>query len=141
MSSTSTVPPTPPASPSPPHGGIPGARPTRSERRREANAAHDSGVERTLRAALATALGVLPLTALFTDIRWLADAIAAIAIVCGTAALLRLWKRPQVWHTWFGLLLLVPWLTWRFVPGGAFGHVIPSGSYVLRRVTPAQSGA
>ncbi|HEV7192230.1 MAG TPA: DUF3488 and transglutaminase-like domain-containing protein [Jatrophihabitantaceae bacterium] len=108
--------------------GLPGAEPTRSERRREADAAHNSGTERTLRAAAAAALGVLPLASLFSDIRWFADVLAAIAIVGGTAAALRYWHRPHVWHTWVGLILLVPWLTWRFVPTHAIGHVLPTGT-------------
>lgn len=113
--------------PLPPTGpGLSGAALSRSERRREADAAHNSGVERTVRAAAATALGVLPLTALFSDIRWLADVLAAVIIVGGVAAVLRFRQRPHVWHTWTGVALLIPWLTWRFAPTHAIGHVLPS---------------
>jgi transglutaminase-like putative cysteine protease len=75
---------------------------------------------------LAVALGVLPLVDLFTEARWLFDAYAAIAIVGGTAALLRLRYQPRVWHTWAGVALLALFLTWRFVPEHAIAGFIPT---------------
>ena len=87
-----------------------------------------SGSERTVRAMIATSLGMVPLVALFTDVRWLDEAFAAIVVVGGTAAILRIWQRPRIWHPLLGLVLLVPWLTWRFVSQHAFASFIPSAA-------------
>ncbi|MDP9116842.1 MAG: DUF3488 and transglutaminase-like domain-containing protein, partial [Actinomycetota bacterium] len=75
---------------------------------------------------VAAALGILPLTELFTDVRWFLDALGAIIVVCGTAAALRWWYRPRVLHTWIGLALLVPWLVWRFTGTHAAAGFIPT---------------
>ncbi|MDP9094143.1 MAG: DUF3488 and transglutaminase-like domain-containing protein [Actinomycetota bacterium] len=94
--------------------------------RRQSSPAGNSGGQRTIRAMVATALGLVPLVALFTDVRWLVQACAAVVIVSGTAAMMRYWYRPRSWQPVLGTVLLVPWLTWRFAPDHAFGGVIPS---------------
>jgi transglutaminase-like putative cysteine protease len=85
-----------------------------------------SSTRRTLRALLASALGVLPLCELFTDVRWLFEIWLAMAIAVAPAALLRRWRRPKVLHTWIGLALVVLWLTARYVPHHALGGVLPT---------------
>jgi transglutaminase-like putative cysteine protease/arginine exporter protein ArgO len=65
---------------------------------------------------------------MFTDVRWLADVMLSVAVVAGTAALLRLHYRPRVWQVWLGLAVLVPVLTARFVSAHAFAAVIPTGA-------------
>jgi len=87
-----------------------------------------SGTRRTIRTMAATILGLLPLAELFTDVRWLVDVVAAIVVVGGAASAARYWQRPRVWHTWFGLALLVPWLTLRFASAHAFAGFVPTGA-------------
>ncbi|PZS32402.1 MAG: hypothetical protein DLM58_09960 [Pseudonocardiales bacterium] len=81
---------------------------------------------RTLRALLASALGVLPLCELFTDVRWLFEVWVAMLIAVAPAALLRRWRRPKVLHTWLGLALVVVWLTARYAPHHALGGLLPT---------------
>jgi transglutaminase-like putative cysteine protease len=85
-----------------------------------------SGTRRTLRALLASALGVLPLCELFTDVRWLFEIWLAMLIAVGPAAILRGWRRPKVLHTWVGLALVVVWLTAHYVPQHAVGGLLPT---------------
>jgi hypothetical protein len=85
-----------------------------------------SSTRRTLRALLASALGVLPLCELFTDVRWLFEIWLAMLIAVAPAALLRRWRRPKVLHTWLGLALVVLWLTAHYVPQHALGGVLPT---------------
>ncbi len=85
-----------------------------------------SGTRRTMRALLASALGVLPLCELFTDVRWLFEIWVAMLIAVGPAALLRRWRRPKVLHTWVGLALVVIWLTAHYVPRHAIGGLLPT---------------
>lgn len=80
----------------------------------------------TSRAMLASALGILPLAELFSNDSWLIDAWLAIAVVLVPAALLRRTRQPRVWHTWLGIALLVPWLTFRFAGGHAFAGIVPT---------------
>jgi hypothetical protein len=93
---------------------------------RATSAEQHSGSRRTLRALLASALGVLPLCALFTDVRWLFEIWLTMLIAVGPAALLRRWRRPKVLHTWVGLGLVVIWLTAHYVPQHAAGGVLPT---------------
>lgn len=81
---------------------------------------------RTVRALLASALGVLPLCELFTDVRWVPEIWVAMLIAIGPAVVLRRSSRPKVVHTWLGLGLLVIWLTARYVPEHAFAGVLPT---------------
>ncbi|MDT4938793.1 MAG: hypothetical protein QOG80_2464 [Pseudonocardiales bacterium] len=81
---------------------------------------------RTLRAMVATALMIVPLWGLFTNQGWLIDAWLAIAVVCVPAAIIRATRVPRVWQTWLGIVLLVPWLTARFVSDHAVGGVLPT---------------
>lgn len=80
---------------------------------------------RTLQAYLACALGALPLCQMFLDRMWLLDVWIAMLVVFAPAAVLRLWQRPHALHTWVGMLLLVPWLTVRFVPDHAVFGALP----------------
>ena len=80
---------------------------------------------RTLYALLASALGTLPLKALFTDSAWLWDVWLAMAVVIAPAAIMRIWRRASALQTWAGVLLLVPYLTLRFVHQHAIAAVIP----------------
>ncbi|HJQ43078.1 MAG TPA: DUF3488 and transglutaminase-like domain-containing protein [Jatrophihabitantaceae bacterium] len=82
----------------------------------------------TLRALLATGLGVLPLKELFTNWGWVLDVWMAIAIVLVPAAILRTSRPAAVWHTWLGVLLLAPWLTARFASDHAIASFIPTGA-------------
>lgn len=83
---------------------------------------------RTLRALAASGLGVLPLCELFTDVRWLFEVWLAMLIAVGPAAVLRLWQRPRVLHTWLGLGLVGVWLTAHYVPKHAWGGLLPTGA-------------
>lgn len=85
-----------------------------------------SSTRRTLRALLASALGVLPLCELFTDVGWLFEIWLAMGIAVAPAALLRRWRRPKVLHTWIGLALVVVWLTARYVPDHAAAGLLPT---------------
>jgi transglutaminase-like putative cysteine protease len=85
-----------------------------------------SSTRRTLRALLASGLGVLPLCELFVDAGWLLEIWLAMLIAVGPAALLRLRRRPKVLHTWLGLALVVVWLTARYVPQHAVGGLLPT---------------
>jgi transglutaminase-like putative cysteine protease len=87
-----------------------------------------SAARRTVRCAIATGLAVLPLSELFTSIRWVFDAWFAVAVVTAPAALLRLRRPARVWQTWVGVALLIPWLTARFVPAHAIVGVLPTAS-------------
>lgn len=82
----------------------------------------------TLRALLATCLALLPLKELFTNWGWMVDAWMAAAVVVVPAAILRTTRPPAVWHTWLGMVLLVPWLTGRFASGSAIAMFIPSST-------------
>jgi hypothetical protein len=67
-----------------------------------------TGARRTLKAMAATGLMVVPLWSLFTNHGWLLDMWLAIAIVCVPAAILRTTRTPRVWHTWLGVVILIP---------------------------------
>jgi transglutaminase-like putative cysteine protease len=81
---------------------------------------------RTLLALLACALGATPLKALLSDSRWLGDAWLAMIVVVAPAALLRLRRAPSALDVWPGVVLLVPWLTWLYLPDHAWGGFIPT---------------
>ncbi len=82
-------------------------------------------VRRTLLALLASGLGIAPLCELLTDRGWLIDVWLTMIIVIAPAALLRLRRPPSAGQIWIGLVLMVPWLTLRFVGEHAYGHVVP----------------
>jgi hypothetical protein len=105
-------------------------RPTRSDADRPRTPAPTDGsaTRRTLLALLACGLGAVPLKGLFLDYGWLVDAWLSMVIVIAPAALLRLRRSPGALDIWPGVILLVPWLTLRFVPGHAFAGVIPTGA-------------
>ncbi|HEV7204399.1 MAG TPA: DUF3488 and transglutaminase-like domain-containing protein [Jatrophihabitans sp.] len=81
---------------------------------------------RTVLALTAGAIGMVPLKALFRDNGWLLDAWVSMAIVIGPALLLRLRRSPTALDVWPGIVLLVPWLTVRFVPTHAWFGMVPN---------------
>lgn len=114
----------------PPMGSADGAprdpqRPTPPVRTSQAENGRRHDVRRTLLAALACALGVLPLSELFTDHGWLIDVWLTIAIVIAPAALLRRTRPASAGQTWIGVVLLIPWLTVTFVRRHAVLGFIP----------------
>jgi transglutaminase-like putative cysteine protease len=105
--------------PSAPQRPAPPARVRRSDEGRR----HD--LRRTLLAALACALGVLPLCELFVDRGWLIDVWLTMAIVVAPAALLRRTRPASAVQIWIGVVLLIPWLTVTFVHQHAVLGFIP----------------
>ena len=83
-------------------------------------------VRRTGLALLASALGMIPLKGIFTDWGWLADVWVSMLIVLGPALWLRRHRAPGALDIWPGIVLLVPWLTLRFVPDHAIAGFIPT---------------
>ena len=108
----------PPMKPEAPHRSAPPG-PVRADEGRR----HD--LRRTLLAALACALGVLPLNELFTDRGWLIDVWLTMVIVVAPAALLRRTRPASAAQTWIGVVLLIPWLTVTFVRQHAVLGFIP----------------
>jgi transglutaminase-like putative cysteine protease len=86
------------------------------------------GARRTLLALLACALGAFPLKALLSDTRWLGEAWLAMAVVIAPAVILRLRRAPSALDIWPGIVLLIPWLTWIYVPDHAWHGFIPTGA-------------
>jgi hypothetical protein len=108
----------------PPHPAQRSARPPGKPARTSTTSF--SGTRRTLLALLASGLGVVPLMNLFTDSGWLIDVWLAMLVVIGPAALLRLRRPPGALDVWPGVVLLIPWLTLRFVPVHAWGGLVPT---------------
>lgn len=81
---------------------------------------------RTLYAVAATMLGVVPLKALFSDNGWLVDVGLAVLVVIVPALLVRLVRPAGALDIWPGVVLLVPWLTGRYVSEHAWFGVIPN---------------
>ena len=84
-----------------------------------------NSVRRTLLALLASGLGIIPLKGLFSDSGWLIDVWLTMIVVLGPAAFLRRRRPPGALDIWPGIVLMVPWLTLRFVRAHAIGGVIP----------------
>ena len=97
-----------PAAPRPPRAGI------------------DPSVRRTAQALLGAGLGMVPLKGIFSDWAWLADVWLTMLIALGPAMWLRRRRPPSALDIWPGIILLVPWLTLRFVPGHALAGFIPT---------------
>jgi hypothetical protein len=102
-----------------PHGGAGGGRP-------DDRVAAQVAFRRTAIGFLASALSVLPLKTLFSDWGWLLDAWLTMAIVLVPAGLLRLRRPAGALDIWPGVILLIPWLTGRFVSAHAWLGVIPT---------------
>lgn len=85
-----------------------------------------SDVRRTLRAGIAVVLGSVALKGLFTDYGWLIDIALTVGVVLGPAMLIRLRRPAGALDIWPGVLLLIPWLTLRFVPGHAHAGFVPA---------------
>lgn len=114
---------TPPTSPAPRRAARPPAqRPPAPVRR-----AMPDPVRRTLLAMLAAALGIVPLKGLFSDSGWLIDVWLSIVVVLGPAAVLRRRRAPGALDIWPGIVLLVPWLTLRFLSDTAVAGIVPTG--------------
>ncbi len=86
----------------------------------------DADARRTVRVLIGTALGVLPLKALFTDWGWLVDVWLAMAILILPAAAFRIRQRAAAWHLWPGMVLAALFLTARFLPDHAYFGLVPS---------------
>ena len=95
-----------------------------SEKRRP-QVTDPNSVRRTLLALLATGLGIIPLKGLFSDYGWLLDVWLTMIVVLGPAAFLRRRRPPGALDIWPGIVLMVPWLTLRFVRSHAIGGVLP----------------
>lgn len=110
-----------------PPGGMPGEpqRPARPVRTGSNENGQRNDVRRTLLAAFACALGVLPLSELFVDRGWLIDVWLTMAVVIAPAALLRRTRPASAGQTWIGVGLLIPWLTVTFVRQHAVLGFIP----------------
>jgi hypothetical protein len=85
-----------------------------------------TGVQRTLLALLASALGAVPLCTLLRDRGWLLDVWLSMLLVLLPALVLRRWRPPGALQVWPGVVLLVPWLTARYVSDGALFGCIPT---------------
>lgn len=81
---------------------------------------------RTLLGLLASVLAVVPLKGLFSDNGWLIDVWLAMAVVIGPAVLLRLRRPAGALDIWPGIILLVPWLTARYVNAHAWAGLVPT---------------
>lgn len=92
---------------------------------RRSSPAPQHDVSRTWLALLASGLGILPLDALFRDSGWLWDAWLTMLIVVGPAAVLRRTRAASALQIWLGVVLLIPWLTLRFVHQHALAGVLP----------------
>src|SRR6476660_5103143 len=103
-----------------PHETRPTPPPASTARPTPSSTTTYSGTRRTLLALLASGLGVVPLMNLFTDSGWLIDVWLAMLVVVGPAALLRLRRPPGALDVWPGVVLLIPWLTLRFLPVHAY---------------------
>lgn len=99
-----------------------------TERRVEDNPHGAQDVRRTLLALLASAMGVLPLCELISDLGWLIDVWVTMIVVIAPAAYLRSRRPPSSGQIWLGLALMVPWLTVRFLHQHAFGGIIPTAA-------------
>lgn len=126
-----TLAPPPPAGPVPPRAvaspsgdeELAGGRRHRHEDRRQGRR---TAVGRTLVGLLASALAILPLKTLFSDTGWLIDAWSAMAVVLLPAALLRARRPAGALDIWPGIVLLVPYLTFRFLRAHAWAGFIPT---------------
>jgi transglutaminase-like putative cysteine protease len=96
----------------------------------EAGGMGNSAVRRTLLTLVASMLGATPLKGLLVDSGWLIDVWLTMVIVIAPAILLRYRRHPSALDIWPGIVLLVPWLTLRFVPDHAWGGFIPTGRTV-----------
>jgi transglutaminase-like putative cysteine protease len=86
-----------------------------------------SGLQRTLLALLASGLGAVPLCTLLSDRGWLVDVWLTMVVALLPALLMRLSRPPGALQIWPGIVLLVPWLTGRFLSDTAWYGVIPTG--------------
>ena len=85
-----------------------------------------SDATRTLRVLLASGLAVVPLLQMVSDLQWLVDAWIGMAIILLPAAALRLrWPATTV-QLLPGFILLLPYLTRRYVSEHAWGGFIPT---------------
>jgi hypothetical protein len=89
-----------------------------------------NAARRTVAGLIASALSVLPLHEIFTDWAWLPSVWIAMLLAIGPAALLRVRRPAAALHLLPGLVLVVAYLTARFVPDHAWGGIIPlSGTW------------
>lgn len=93
---------------------------------RPPRAAVNPGVRRTAQSLLGAALGTLSLKGILSDWNWLADVWITMLITLAPALWLRRRRPPSALDIWPGIVLLVPWLTWRFLPDHALAGFIPT---------------
>ncbi len=84
-----------------------------------------AAARRTLVGLVASCLAILPLRQIFTDWQWLLDAWIAMAITILPAAVLRMRWQPRLIQLLPGVVLVVAFLTARFVPAHAVAGVLP----------------
>ncbi|MEO8888641.1 MAG: DUF3488 and transglutaminase-like domain-containing protein [Jatrophihabitantaceae bacterium] len=84
-----------------------------------------TSVQRTLLALLASGLGAIPLCQLISDRGWLVDVWLSMLVVIAPALLLRTRRPVGPLQIWPGIVLLVPWLTARFLPEHAVLGLFP----------------
>ncbi|HEY3631079.1 MAG TPA: DUF3488 and transglutaminase-like domain-containing protein [Jatrophihabitantaceae bacterium] len=87
----------------------------------------ENAARRTLAGLVASALAVLPLHEVFNDWGWLPDVWVAMLLTIGPAAVLRMRWTARGIHLLPGLIITVLYLTARFVPDHAWGHIVPLG--------------
>jgi hypothetical protein len=85
-----------------------------------------SAVQRTLLALVAAGLGAVPLCQLISDRGWLVDVWLSMLVVVAPALLIRTRRPAGALQVWPGIILLVPWLTARFLPDHALMGMIPT---------------
>ncbi len=89
--------------------------------------ANRTGVRRTAEALVASALGIVPLLTLISDRGWLLDVWLTMLVVAAPGLVLRRTRPASAAHVWIGIVLLIPWLTARFVPQHAVLGLLPLG--------------
>jgi transglutaminase-like putative cysteine protease len=92
----------------------------------DSRSARESAVRRTLLALVASALAAIPLCTLLRDRGWLVDVWLTMLVVIVPALLMRLHRPPGALQVWPGIVLLVPWLTARFLSGTAWHGFVPT---------------
>ncbi|MGH8960303.1 MAG: transglutaminase TgpA family protein [Jatrophihabitantaceae bacterium] len=85
-----------------------------------------SGVQRTLLGVVAAGLGAVPLCQLISDRGWLVDVWLSMLVVVAPALLLRVRRPVGALQIWPGIILLIPWLTARYLPAHALFGLIPT---------------
>jgi transglutaminase-like putative cysteine protease len=78
-------------------------------------------------AGAATILAAMPLVSVFDTSTWLIYTVVGVALVVGTAMLVRTLRGPAWAQVLAMLAVLLLYLTWAFPSGGEFAAIIPTG--------------